>query len=207
MLHNGQPKSNQSTHEAVLDLDTGREDLQQCADAVIRLRAEYLFSQGRYDEIRFNSSSGDSIDYLRWRSGERPKVEGGRVKWVPGAMPDASYAGFRRYLRFVFRYAGTVSLAAELVPVASFEEVRVADVFIRGGSPGHAVLVADVAVRPETGQKAFLLLQSYMPAQDVHVLRNPSNPSRSPWYEIPAGNSLVTPEWTFTRGELRRFKR
>lgn len=174
---------------------------------MIRLRAEYLFSQGRYDEIHFNSSSGDSIDYARWRSGERPKVVGGRVQWVSRAVPDVSYAGFRRYLRFVFQYAGTASLAAELVPVASFDDLHLADVFIRGGSPGHAVLVAAVAVHQETGRKAFLLLQSYMPAQDVHGLRNPASASWSPWYEVPAGDGLVTPEWTFRPGELRRCKR
>ena len=126
--------------------------------------------------------------------------------WPTRGTPDPTYAGFRRYLRFVFQYAGTASLAAELVPVADIHELRPADVFIRGGYPGHAVLVADVAVHQETGRKAFLLLQSYMPAQEVHILRNPSNPWWSPWYEVPAGESLVTPEWTFKLKELRRFR-
>jgi len=205
LLHDGSRKANQSAHEAVLDMDTGWGDLQQCADAVIRLRAEYLYSRGRLGEICFNSTSGEKIEYARWRGGERPSIRGGRVVWTASETPDPSYAGFRRYLRFVFQFAGTASLAAELAPVADIRELRSADVFIRGGYPGHAVLVADVAIHPATGRKAFLLMQSYMPAQEVHILRNPANPAWSPWYEVHAGDSLVTPEWTFKFNELRRF--
>ena len=50
----------------------------------------------------------------------------------------------------------------ESEPVA-MSELRVGDVFLKGGSPGHVVMVVDVCEN-ENGEKAFLLAQGYMPA-------------------------------------------
>ena len=52
-LFNGQPKRNQSAQYALLDISTGKKDLQQCADAVMRLRAEYQFNQKQFEQIVF----------------------------------------------------------------------------------------------------------------------------------------------------------
>ena len=54
--YNGEEKGNSGVYEAVLDIDVGEKDLQQCADAVMRLRAEYLFSMKQYKKIHFNFS-------------------------------------------------------------------------------------------------------------------------------------------------------
>ena len=67
-----------------------------------------------------------------------------------------------------------------------------------------AVIVADVAENRLTKSKRFLLIQSYMPAQYMQVLKNPANGDGSPWYAIPDGE-LVAPEWTFAAGSLRRW--
>ena len=50
MLYNGKEKNRQDVHAAVLDINIGNKDLQQCADAVMRLRAEYLYKTKQYDK-------------------------------------------------------------------------------------------------------------------------------------------------------------
>ena len=66
-------------------------------------------------------------------------------------------------------------------------------------------VVVDLAADARTGTKHFLLVQSFMPAQDMHILRNPGDARGSPWYDAAFGEELHTPEWTFRRTELMRF--
>ncbi|MGB9004441.1 MAG: DUF4846 domain-containing protein [Candidatus Aminicenantales bacterium] len=185
----GGEKDPDGVYEAVVDLSLGRRDLQQCADAVIRLRAEYLYARQRYGQIRFNFvSDGRPHRYLDFVGG------------------DLSYAAFLRYLDTVFDSANTASLAAELVPVGDIQQMQAGDVFIRSGRPyGHAVIIVDLAVNPADGRQLFLLAQSYMPAQDIQILKNPNDPALSPWYLADFEGSLVTPEWIFEKTDLRRF--
>jgi hypothetical protein len=55
------------------------------------------------------------------------------------------------------------------------------------------------------GRRVCLLAQSYMPAQEIHVLRNPAH-AGSPWYEAVGTGDLVTPVWVFRYSDLRRFE-
>jgi hypothetical protein len=206
LLHTDAPKARQDVHVAVIDIDVGPRDLQQCADAIMRLRAEWLFASGRPGDIAFNDTgAGKPIAFARWAAGDRPHQSGRSLAWSRSAGPDASYASFRRYMDVVFNWAGTHSLERELVfkPVA---ELAAGDLFIKGGFPGHAVLVADVAENRTTGERRFLLVQSFMPAQEMHVLKNPADAEGSPWYPLAFGDRLVTPEWAFPRESLRRWK-
>ena len=103
----------------------------------------------------------------------------------------------------VFAYAGTLSVAQELKP-QSIAHLQVGDVFIQGGSPGHAVIVVDMVAHPTTGVKMILLAQSYMPAQNIHVLTNPG--ADTPWYAVDELEGVFsTPEWRFKGSDLRRF--
>lgn len=104
----------------------------------------------------------------------------------------------------VFSYAGSLSLSKEMKPI-TVPELMAGDVFILGGSPGHAVIVLDVATNNE-GRKIFMLAQSYMPAQETQVLINPNDEKLSPWYSVDFGETLITPEWEFSRGQLMRFE-
>ncbi len=206
LLFNGAPKPRQDVHAAVVAIDVGTRDLQQCADAAMRLRAEWLFAAGRPAEIAFNDTgSAKPIAFSRWMAGDRPRPSGRTLRWSRRAAPDAGYASFRRYMDTVFAWAGTYSLERELRPVPT-AQIEAGDLFIKGGFPGHAVMVADIAENQSTGEKRFLLLQSFMPAQEIHVLKNPQAADGSPWYPLAFGNQLVTPEWTFPRESLRRWR-
>ncbi|MDQ1354711.1 MAG: hypothetical protein QG657_5020, partial [Acidobacteriota bacterium] len=75
-LYNGAVKHGDGIYDAVVDMDIDPENLQQCADAVMRLRGEYLWGQKRYDEIHFNLTNGFRVDYSKWVQGYRMVVRG-----------------------------------------------------------------------------------------------------------------------------------
>lgn len=75
---------------------------------------------------------------------------------------------------------------------------------MQAGSPGHAIIVVDAA-QNTAGEQVFLLAQSYMPAQEIHVLKNPNDPNLSPWFKLNDGDELVTPEWTFQWDQRKRW--
>ncbi len=201
LLFDGRMRPRQDGAGAIIDIDVGRRDLQQCADAVIRLRAEWLHASGRMQALAFDFTSGDRYGFQDWRNGRRPQVSGSRVRWVAGQPRAGDHTSLRQWLDVVFTYAGSLSLQRELKPVASLLAVAPGDVLIQGGSPGHAVIVLDVA-RDAVGQPAVLLAQSFMPAQSLHVLRNPQG---GVWYALQEGADIVTPDWRFAARDLRRF--
>jgi hypothetical protein len=179
---------------AVLDVSVGHEDLQQCADAVMRLRGEYLYSQKRYAEIAFHFESGFKCDYLHYADGYRYSND----HWVQKAKKDYSYNTFMRYMNLVFAYAGTLSLDKELKKVQDPNTLQAGDVFIKGGSPGHCFIVMDV-VENSAHKKMFLLAQSFMPAQDIQLLQY-----RSPWFSMEVPSEIWYGE-LIGKGYLKRF--
>ncbi len=138
---------------AVIDLDRGTSNLQQCADAVMRLRSEYLWQQKKYADIHFNFTSGFRCDYIKYAEGYR-YVSG---KWVKQAAKSYTYATFRKYLNLVYSYAGTASLEKELKTASG---LAVGKVFIRGGFPGHCFIIMNMAVN-NSGDTIFQLAQSF----------------------------------------------
>lgn len=203
-LFNGEEKYNQSAQYRVIDIDVGNKDLQQCADAVMRLRAEYLFASNQKNDIHFNYTNGTSIPFSKWSSGYYPSLKSNKVVWVSNAN-DSSYSSFKKYMNNIFMYAGTASLEKELSKI-DMNDIEAGDVFIKGGFPGHAVIVVDVAINKTNGDKCFMLAQSYMPAQSIHILKNPNNSDLSPWYSVKECTEIiVTPEWTFYPDQLKRF--
>ncbi len=83
------------------------------------------------------------------------------------------------------------------------KNIEPGDVLIKGGFPGHAMIVMDVAI-DEKGERWFMLAQSYMPAQDIHVVKN-LDTNNSPWYKGDELQAINTSEWTFTPSQLRKW--
>jgi hypothetical protein len=175
-LYNGQKKQNQDAQYAVVDISVGDEDLQQCADAVMRLRAEWLFKTKQYDKIVFKSVQGKSMYF--------------------GVPHD--YDHLMKHLEVVFKTCNSWSLERDMKP-KRIQDVEIGDVLIKGGFPGHVVIVVDVAINKE-GKRVFMLAQSYMPAQDVHIL----NGEDGPWYHAREG-VIDTPEYTFYSNQLKTW--
>ncbi len=203
LLFDGTQKYRQDVHAAVFQLPIEKEDLQQCADSIMRVYAEYFWHSGQYDRIAFHFVNGFHAQYVKWREGYRVQVDGNETTWVMTAGYDDSYENFQKYLRIVFSYAGTLSMEAESAEIDE-GEIAAGDVFLKGGSPGHVVMVVDVCKDPG-GKKAFLLAQGYMPAQEFHLLKNPLHEDDPWYYETELNYPLQTPEYVFEEGSLRRL--
>ncbi|MFG6394395.1 MAG: DUF4846 domain-containing protein [Lachnospiraceae bacterium] len=203
LLYNGSQKGNQSAHIAVFKLPIENEDLQQCADSVMRVYAEYFWHTGQKDRIKFHFVDGFLAEYSKWRKGARIQVTASGTSWTNSATEDNSYKTFKKYLRMVFAYSSTLSMEAESKKI-KLGKLRTGDIFIKGGSPGHVVMVADVC-KNQNGKKAFLLAQGYMPAQEFHVLKNPAHKDDPWYYEEETSYPLITPEYTFNKGSLKRL--
>lgn len=176
---------------AVLNIDIGNRDLLQCADAVMLLRAEYLYSQKRYKEIHFNSLGGKRLNYTDYVQG------------------DYSRAKFRKYMDYVFAYANTASLEKEMKP-RKIEDIQIGDVFITSGNPGHAMIVVDMALDKD-GNRALLFAQGMMPARSVHVVTNLEHGEDTPWYLIDKylewSTLFVFPNYVFSvKTDLKCFE-
>ena len=159
--YNGKTALGQCFGYAVLDLPM-LANTEQCADAVMRMRAEYLWEKGQYNRIQFRSVRG--VDQRYTGGGSR--------------------RAFAQYLRIVYGNSNTASLRREMKP-KPLREIAPGDVLVYAApnarTYGHAVLVADVAHNARTGRTAILLAQSSTPARTMHIIRNLSHPFVSPW--------------------------
>lgn len=186
---------------AVVAIDTGKIDLQQSPDVVIRLHAEWLWSAGN-PRISYRSATGLDLPLSRWARGERLQAQGASMYWVVKGKPaEVDHASFREYLDAVFTWVNSVSLAQQAEAVEA-KDILPGDFFIHSGSPGHALVVLDLA-RKDNGQQVALLGQALNPTQNVFVLQ----PGRATaWFSLRPGEPVITPfTKEFTWDGLKRL--
>jgi hypothetical protein len=195
----------QSGHVGVLEIPVPKNGLQQCADALIRVRSEYLWDNNRKDEIGFNFTSGHYCSWLKYAEGYRPKIDGNKVSFHKTAAKDHSKTNFYKYLNLIYTYSGTLSLYNELPKINDVSKLQIGDMLIKGGTPGHIAIICDEIVN-ETGDKLFLLFQGNTPAQSVHLVKNLEDSTISPWYKLEKDAVISVSNYTFYDSKFVRFK-
>ncbi|GAA0739826.1 DUF4846 domain-containing protein [Gaetbulibacter jejuensis] len=195
----------QSGHVGVLEIPVPNNGLQQCADALIRVRSEYLWDNNRKVEIGFNFTSGHYCSWLKYAEGYRPKIDGNKVSFHKTAAKDHSKTNFYKYLNLIYTYSGTLSLYNELPKINDVSKLQIGDMLIKGGIPGHIAIICDEIVN-ETGDKLFLLFQGNTPAQSVHLVKNLEDSTISPWYKLEKDAVIPVSNYTFYDSKFVRFK-
>ncbi|MEJ6793327.1 MAG: DUF4846 domain-containing protein [Lacinutrix sp.] len=195
----------QQGHVGILNIPVPKNGLQQCADALIRIRSEYLWDSNKKKEIGFNFTSGHYCSWKKYAQGYRPKINGNKVTFSKTATVNHTKNNFYKYLNLIYMYSGTLSLSQELKSVTSIKDLRIGDVLIKGGSPGHIVILTDQVVNTK-GESLFLLFQGNTPAQSVHLVKNLKNNLISPWYSLKTNTVIPVSNYTFYDSKFARFK-
>lgn len=180
---------NQFKHAAVVNIDAGKNNLQLSANAILRLRAEYLFSKDWLWQINFPTKSGTKVDFRSWVKEKK-------------LSPD--HKALIEYLQELFPQTDATTLASMLKPVKDIRDMEPGDIMLKRDQPEFAVLVLDVVQDPATNARYFLLGTSHYPAQDFYVIINPSTTPITPWYPQ-ANKESGMPEGVFKAENLMRF--
>lgn len=194
----------QDWHDAILEVPVPSNGLQQCADALMRIRSEYLWKHNRKDEIGFNFTSGHYCSWSKYAAGYRPKIAGNKVSFHKTAPINHSKTNFYKYLNLIYTYAGTLSMYHELEKV-QIADLKIGDMLITPGSPGHIEIIVDEIIN-EQGDKMYLLAQGNTPAQSVCLLKNFEDATISPWYRFIENEPVYTPSYYFDKAQFIRFK-
>ena len=194
---------------AIVHLDVGHRDLQQCADSAIRLHAEFLWSKGQKKALKYHFTSGDLSRWETWQKGERFIIDGSQVTRKIGPLRNDSHESFRTWLDLIFMYAGSLSIHRDTTAVGD-SPFEIGDIFVQGGRPGHVVMILDMA-EDAKGKTVALIGQGFMPAEDFHILQDDGpHVVDGQWFILPTTETgtLPTPSWPspFTKDQARRFQ-
>ncbi len=163
---------------------------EQCADVCIHLRADYLYEKRQFSKIHFEDTQHNVMRY-----------------WY-----GKFYPAYFLYLRNTILWANTESLINEMSQ-RNLKDMEPGDVFVYDyksrpdAKYGHAIMVADMAVNPKTGEKVFLLVQGSTPACNIHVMKNLIEPELSPWFRLDSKADNIDFGFAkYKKGELRHFE-
>ena len=207
LFYDGNPRTDAQA-AAVLDVSLGKKNHEGPAGSIARLYAEYFYSTEEFHKAAFSIGHGLSFSFEKWRKGYRLNDKG--TDWVSGGKESNGEENFNSFLSSLMIYLSADNLKTDCTKIEDVDsdEIRVGDLFIGNNSDGKAriLMVADICRNDETGEKLMLLVQGGSPAQTLHIVENPANPTLSPWYSCAFTNQLVTPDLTVNIEDRYRFK-
>lgn len=188
---------------SVLALDLiNKGNLQQSSDSVIRLYGEYLYSQGRYNDISFKLLTTPifTCDFKTWSEGGRLLIDGNQISWCTEHGENCSHkdvelgtsAGtFRYYLQNVMTYSDTSSLITNMNKVSA-QDMQIGDVIVYADASESPSVIVDMAESSD-GSKLYIMARGGSPASEIYIVRNTSNFDINPWHnpaDLPVGATV-----------------
>ena len=185
--YDGKLAENQTWFAAIIKTDFHEKGWLQCADCVIKLVSDYLYKNGRKNEIVFDLASGERMAYSKWTG------------------------SYKNYMSEVYYAANTLSLMNQKESKKmSLDKIFPGAYLIMAKDKkheyGHAVYVIDVAKNPKTGELAFLLAQGSTPSQAMNVFLNPLHPNDPWYYSSEIGSTFAIPFWEFKTSNLYYYE-
>ncbi|MDR0667819.1 MAG: DUF4846 domain-containing protein [Prevotellaceae bacterium] len=192
----------QSPPAAILDIETGTKNWQRTVQSLMRIWAEYLFEQQRFSAIRFHIRNGKAIPYQQWTQGMNILVDN-RAYWTKTPYNPHQYRTFRRYLDFIFQYSDFQTVLRDIESVAA-SDLAPGDLLLRDD---RAMMVLDMAVNRESGERMVLLACGGTPAQAIRVLQNTAQKDvLGAWFKIGEQGAINTGVVEFLPTDFYRFK-
>lgn len=178
---------------SVLDLDLiNKTNLQEASNSLIRLYAEYLYGQNRFNDISFNllTTPVFKCDFKTWSEGGRLIQENNSITWCiehgdhcthKDVDTGTAYGVFKYYLQNVMLHSNVSSLPSNMKTV-QLNDLTVGDVIYHADSNIPEIIV-DMA-EDSSGNKICILARGGTPASEIYIVRNESNADLNPWHDV-----------------------
>jgi hypothetical protein len=192
--------------DGIIPISVGNRDVQQCADSILRIYGEFLWYHNKTTDWGIHFTSGDLSTWQDWSEGERFRI-GKKVERYNNNVKDKSYEQYQKWMTHAFLYAGTLSLHKDAIKVPIDDDIQPGDFFLTGGSPGHVVMILDVATK-DGSPPIGIVAQGFMPAQEFHIIKGNGRHVIDNWFALPTTEeqALTIPNWKpFFRKDLYRF--
>jgi len=156
------------------------DDLEQCADFSMRLWADYHKESGKLDEL-----------YLFNYPGQKQYFKNSKKDYF-------------RFLRNAFASSNSYSLKKGATSILK-ENLKPGDLFVQNetGGIGHVSIILDSA--NDQNKKLYLVGFSFMPAQEMHIERSPTDKGKNGWFSYEGFLQHLQSKYPYGNPVLRRF--